>query len=288
MLIQTIVLGLITGFIYALTGAGLVSVYRTSRIINFAQASIGTVGLYVAYPLVSLGAPYWLVAIAVIAAAALTSVIVGTIVNFVAGRREELLGGLAAIAASLAIEGILTLTVGGTALAFPSLGNQTLFTLGSVGITAANVGVIVVATIAFILLGLLFSRTTIGIGMRAISENSTAAQTIGLQRTALRLASWLIGGVLAGMAALFLVPLFSLTPDSIAGEIVYGFAAVVIGGFDSIAGALVAGVALGIISNLIGVYLNLNVMTFGLFIVMLAVLLVRPFGLFGRRPLERV
>ncbi|WP_310961241.1 branched-chain amino acid ABC transporter permease [Nocardioides terrisoli] len=285
---QSVVLGLITGLVYSLTGAGLVSVYRTSRIINFAQGSIGTLGLYAAYPLTERGAPYWLVAIVAIGAAALAGLCVGWIVNLLASRRDELMGGLAAIALSLVIDSVLTLTMGGSARAFPSMGTHTLFRVASVNFTASDVGIAAAAIIAFGALGLLFSRTTTGLGMRAISENATAARIVGLRSGALRMGSWVICGILAGVGALFLAPMYSLTPTSIEGELVYGFAAVVIGGFDSIIGALVAGIGLGIVSNLIGVYVNLDLITTGLFAVMIPVLLLRPYGLFGRRPLERV
>lgn len=285
---QTVILGLITGLIYALTGAGLVAVYRTSRIINFAQGSIGTVGLYCAYPLTRGGHPYWLIAVVVLVTASVAGLLVGLIVTLVGSRRDELIAGLSAIGISLLIDGLITIIEGGGTRAFPSLGTERVFTLAGVAITRADVGIAVVAAVAFLLLGLMFSRTTTGLGMRAISENARAAQTIGVRSTQLRLASWLIGGLLAGIAALFLAPLLALTPTSIEGEMVYGFAAVVVGGFDSILGSLVAGVGLGIVSNIIGLYWDLNLVTTGLFVVMVALLVLRPYGLFGRRPLERV
>jgi branched-chain amino acid transport system permease protein len=124
--------------------------------------------------------------------------------------------------------------------------------------------------------------------MRAVHDNPAAAEVLGVRSVTLKRLSWVVSGGLAGICGLFIAPTYSLTPTSINALLVFGFAAIVVGGFDSIAGAVVAGVLLGIATNLTAAYINPDLVTTSLFVVLVVVLLVRPQGLFGRRPMVRV
>lgn len=285
---SSLILGALLGLVYAIAGAGLVAVYRTSNVINFALGDIATIGLYCALPLVNSGAPYWMVALVSVVVTGLASVLMGIGVSYISDRRNTLYANLATIGIALVIRGYIAYSQGSQARGFPSAGNHVLFHLGDVGIAVSDVVLVVVVVVCFGLMGLLFARTRTGAAMRALSESPSTARALGFATTRLNLMAWAIGGVLAGLAGVVVAPTYTLTPTSVNQIVVYGFAAVVAGGFASIWGALVAGVAIGVLSNLVAQYVSPSLVLFSVFVMMTAVLLVRPHGLFGRAPIERV
>lgn len=285
----TFVLGAITGLVYALSGAGLVVVYRSSKVINFAHGDVAAVGLYIAYQLAAGGAPYWEVAVCTIVASAIAGLLVGGIFSLPVAQRWTVTEvGLGTIAVSFIIEGILTQTSGGNARAFPSLSNHVVFHLAQVGVTWTDIATVLISLAAFTALGLWFRHSEVGVAMRSVSDNQEAAHWLGVPATRLRLVSWGVAGALAGLAGLFIAPLYSLSPSSMGTVVLFGFVAVVTGGFESIVGALVAGLVVGIATNLTAAYISVSLITPVMFLLMLLTLVLRPNGIFGRRPVVRV
>jgi len=284
----TLFLGVILGLIYALVGAGFVVIYRTSGYLSFAQGDIATVGLYVGLFAYKAGLPYWWTALLVIVVCALLAGVIGRFVVIPLERFGVLSAVLATIGVALIIQGTEALTLSTGSQAFPSAGTDILFSIGQVGISTANLISVGVCILLFIFLGIFFTSTKIGMAMRAANDNPVAANHVGLSSTNLKTLSWVIAGVLAGVTGLFVAPIYSLYPGSVNLLLVYGFATIVLGGFESIAGALIAGIALGVLGNLVAAYLNPNLVTFAVYVIVLLVLLFRPNGLLGRRPLVRV
>jgi branched-chain amino acid transport system permease protein len=280
--------GLIIGVVYALAGASMVVIFRTSGYISFAQGDIAAVALYIGLFTHNLGAPYAVVALVTIVSGAIFGGLVGSFVVVPIERFGAISAVLATIAVGVIIQGALTLTVGATPLAFPSPGKGVAFTLGDIDVQWADVIVLITGAMVFIALGLIFSRTSFGIAMRAINDSPNAAQILGIKAARLRRISWVIGGALSGAAGLFVAPTFALTPFSINTLLIFAFCAVVLGGFESIIGALVAGVIVGVASNLVAAFIDPNLVNFSVFLLLLIVLLVRPNGIFGRRPIQRV
>ncbi|MGE0233064.1 MAG: branched-chain amino acid ABC transporter permease [Flavobacteriaceae bacterium] len=287
-LISAIVVGTITGLLYALAGAGLVVIFRTSGYISFAQGDIAAVALYFGYWIYQLGAPYPVVAVAVVLAGAVLGGLIGTFLVVPMERFGLLTAALTTIAVGTTIQGIENVTVGATARAFPSFGDNVVFNIGPVGLTAQNTLAMVCSVAIFALLGLVFNKWRAGIAMRALSDSPEAAELLGVPTVLLRRLSWAIAGGLAGVAGLFVAPLFALTPSSVNSLLIFSFCAVVVGGFESIFGAMIAGVIVGIASNLTAAYLNPSLVPTVIFIILISVLLVRPAGLFGRRRIIRV
>jgi branched-chain amino acid transport system permease protein len=285
---SSLILGALLGLVYALSGAGLVAIYRTSKVINFAQGDVAAVGLYCALPLAAARVPYALVALIVVAACTVVSMLMGVGVSFISNRHNVLYANLATIGLALVIRGLLADTQGSLPQGFPSAGSSFLFHLGDVGISAANVLLVGVVIVCFLGLGLLFDRTRVGAAMRALSERPSTSRALGLPTIRLNLMAWGIGGVLAGLAGVVVAPIYLVTPTSVDNIVIYGFAAVVVGGFDSITGSLVAGVAIGVLTNLVAQYTSPNLVLFAVFVLMVIVLIFRPYGLLGRAPLQRV
>lgn len=284
-----LIIGAITGLVYALSGAGLVVIYRSSRVINFAHGDIAAVGLYVGYALATMHLPYGIVALGTVAVCLVMGLAFGGLLSLPIARKWSVLEvGLATIAGSFLIEGLLTQFTGGATRAFPSFSNAVVTHLGQVEITVTDIVTVAVSLIAFVVLGLWFRYSEVGVAMRAVSDNPEAALWLGIPASRLRLTSWGVSGALAGLAGLFIAPLYALSPTSMGSVVLFGFAAVVTGGFESISGALIAGLAIGITTNLTSAYISVSLVTPVMFLLMLLTLVLKPNGLLGRRPVVRV
>jgi branched-chain amino acid transport system permease protein len=283
-----LLLGVVSGLLYALSGAGLVLIYRTSGFISFAQGDIAAVGLFVAYFAFQAGAPYAVIVLVTVAACAVAAVLIGGLVVIPLGRQGALTAGLATIGVGILVQGIENFTVGNSSRPFPSVSNGVALRLGAVQIQTAHVVQIVVTVVVFVAMGIAFRRLTAGVALRALNEDPEAAELLGVPGRRLQLLSWLSAGVLAALAGLFIVPIYTLTPTSVNAILLFGFCAVVVGGFDSVAGALVGGLVIGVSANLVAAFIAPTLVTTVLYLTLLAVLLVRPHGLMGRAPLRRV
>ncbi|MFR9804056.1 branched-chain amino acid ABC transporter permease [Pseudonocardia sp. RS010] len=284
----TIVVGVTIGLVYALSGAGLVVIYRTSGYVSFAQGDIAAVALFFGLWLYRSGLPYPVVAVAVVVMGGLVGGLIGGLVVVPMERFGLISAALATVAVSILIQGVENVTVGAEQRPFPSAGDDVALHLGAVGVSRSVLVSAIVCVVVFALLGLAFSRTRTGVAMRAVNDNRTAAEIMGIPAARLRRLSWVLAGALAGIAGLFVAAAYGLSPTSVTVLLVYSFAAIVVGGFESIVGALVAGIVIGVGSTLAAAYLSQNLVNTVVLVVLVAVLLVRPHGLFGRRPLLRV
>lgn len=285
---SSLISGVISGLIFALAGIGLIIIYRVSGYISFAQGDIAAVALYLGYWLHVGGAPYVAVAVAVLLAGAVLGGLIGSFIVVPLERFGLLVAAISTIAVGITIQGIEGLLVGTDARAFPYPASGQAFSIGSVSISRADAVSFVVCGVVVALLSIGFRRSQAGVAMRAVHDNPQAAEVLGIQAKALKRGSWILAGGLAGLCGLFVAPVYALTPTSVNHILVFGFCAIVIGGFDSIAGAVVAGMLIGVITNLTAAFISPDLVTTLLFVTLVVVLIGRPHGLFGRRPAVRV
>jgi branched-chain amino acid transport system permease protein len=288
LLASALVLGVVSGLLYALSGAGLVLIYRASGYVSFAHGDIAALGLFASYALYTAGAPYWVIAVVTVLACAMAAGLLAVGVVLPIEKHGALSAAMATIALGIFLQGAATATVGNDARPFPSAGEGTVLTFGPVSLQQPQVVTVIVAAAVFAALGMAFRRTAIGVVIRAANDNPTAALLMGVPAQRIKVLCWIGAGAMAGLAGLFVVPLYSLTPTSVNAILLFGFCAIVIGGFESVAGALIGGVIVGLVANLTAAFLSSGLMFIVLYLVLLGVLLVRPNGLLGRRPLERV
>ena len=289
-MIQSLVIGLVQGGTYGLIALGLVLCYRGSRVLNFAQAEIGTASLFIAW-IVS-GAwhrPYWMGALAAIAAA----LIIGLLFERVVVRPMGAAPRLTVAVATIGLFGLLVaLEVYINGPTFRYLPKP----LGGEGITISGVVVsptqlLSFAVIAAVAAGLtlFLRRTDFGLGVLASAQDATAARLVGIPQAAVSMFTWGVSSVLSALAALLIEPTITLVAPNGLGLRLFigGLAAALLGGMTSLAGALVGGLAVGVAtaevsyftpSDIPGVY------TAVMFAIVMAVLLVRPQGLLGRAP----
>jgi branched-chain amino acid transport system permease protein len=288
LLASSLILGITIGMVYALAGAGLVVIFRTSGYISFAQGDVAAVGLFVGLAAYKAGMGYPLTALVVVLVSTVVGALVGGLVAIPVEKYGHLPAALSTIAVSLIIGGVLNVTVGGDPRAFPEVSSAVLITLGSINLTVSDVVGFLLSAVIFVALGFFFRRTRMGVAMRAVNDNPLAGRILGIPDRRLKMVSWMVAGTLSGVLGLFVAPLLSLTPVSVNTLLVYGFCAIVIGGFDSIVGALIAGVGIGVLGNLTSAYVDPNLVPTVLWVALLVLLVFRPNGLLGRRKLVRV
>lgn len=286
-MLTSLVGGIITGLLYGVTGLGLVVIYRTSKVLNFAMGGIGALAAYVAGDLLGQQIPYWLAfPVAVLFAGVLGGVIELTIARPLA-RRPPITIGIATLGALLVLEGLLGLRYGFLAKALkPAFGDQGSLHAGALVLSANQVFVVVAGVLATLLLFWVLHRTKLGLSMRATSSGPYTSEVLGVNISRVRLASWVIGGAYGGLAGLLVTPMGSLAPDSFTMFLLATFTAVVIGGFTSMVGVMVGAIVFGVAVNLLVIYLDPNLITVYTLIVVTLVLVFRPHGVLGQREHE--
>jgi branched-chain amino acid transport system permease protein len=283
--------GLSGGSLYALVALGLVLIYRSARVLNFAHGDVATLGTFVAFAAVTRGAPIALaLPLAVLAGAAVAMLFYfGALVPAQRKGATALGSVILTIGLSLVLQGFTVWGWGAEPDRFPfPLSDSKVWQVGPVFVSELAAGTLVAAAAASLLLFLLTQRTRLGLAMRATSENLAAAQTLGIPTRAVLAFAWGTAAALGVVAGVFLAPALLLDPFYMLDPMFKGLAAAVLGGMNSLPGAVLGGVILGVAESLAGAYLSIEFKSTMAFVLIVAVLLVRPEGLLGREFQERV
>jgi branched-chain amino acid transport system permease protein len=159
---------------------------------------------------------------------------------------------------------------------------------GPAAIGRANLGILIVAVIIMAVLFLLFQRTKLGLAMRAVAQNRVASRLVGIRVGQILSVGWGLAAALGAVAGVLVAQTSGLSLSLMSNVLLFAFAAAVLGGLDSPVGAIVGGLAVGIIKNLAGTYIDPGVDVTAAFIVIVLVLMIRPTGIFGRHVVRRV
>jgi len=283
--------GLAVGSLYALVALGLSLIYRSTRILNFAHGDIASAGAFFALTLMGLKIPFGLVFIMALLFGSLLAMGFYFCILVPAQRREATLLGqiILTLGLGLIIQGLTSRIWGMEPQPFPfPLSDSKVWNIGGIYISELSVGTIAAGLLGSICLYLLVQRTRLGLAMRATSENLQAAQTLGIPTRRILAISWGTAALLGVVAGLFLAPLLLLDPFYMLEPFLKGFAAAILGGLNSLPGAIVGGLILGIAEGLAGGYISIAFKNTLAFLIIIAVLLVRPEGLLGEEFIERV
>jgi branched-chain amino acid transport system permease protein len=289
---QLTVTGLALGSVYGSLALALVLVYRSTGIINFAQGELAMATTYVAYQLMQWGLSYWeaFSATLVIAFALGTVLQVGLIRPV--QHRSQLAAVIVTVGLFILIDGVVGWIWGGDIKFMPSPFGNASFDVGGVAIPHVDVGMLGVVLASVLLVWALFRFTKLGLGMRAAALRPAAAALAGVRVGRMLAVGWGLAALLGAVAGLMAEPSqFGLQPTLMQPILVYAFAAAVLGGLESPAGALVGGLAIGVSLSLIVEYVPAITSELQLpfaFAVLLGVLLLKPSGLFGRQEVRRV
>jgi len=281
--VQFIFAGLTTGAIYAMLAIGFGVVHNIMGIVNFTQVDFVSLGGMLLFgALVGANLPMWAAVVAAVAGVMLT----GALVEFLGIRpsrsRNHLVLVFLTIGLSILLRGIMQKVWGKNSLAVPPLaGEQPLTVLGATILPQA-IWILLATAVAIGFLVLFFQRTTVGLAMRGVASNPTAAAVVGLTVQRLRTLSFALAGFLVGLAGVLITPITTRRYDVGVLLGLKGFAAAILGGFGSFPGAIVGGVALGLLESLGAAYVSSVWKDTIAFLVLLLVLFVRPHGLFGK------
>jgi branched-chain amino acid transport system permease protein len=292
---QIVVSGIVVGSIYALAALGLVLVYKSSRVANFAHGQIIAAGAFITFFLtVDLGVP---ILISFIASMIITFCLAMSVERIFLRRLigEPIISVImVTIGLQSIIDGLIYLTPFGTEnFSFPQFLPQQPLNLGGVSISWTQlVGVI----ITFILIGAFswfFKKSTVGISMRAVSDDQFGSMSVGISVPKVFGLAWATAGLSAAAAGCIIGNITGLNFDTLHAFGIVVFPVVILGGLDSILGAVVAGIIMGLIQQFASGYLDGN---YGLngtadvmpYIILLIILLFKPHGLFGIHEIERV
>lgn len=284
---QGVLSGLVTGSVYALLAIAIVAIFKTTDVPNFAQGEIFMIGGYVALTLLLIAElPYAVVIpvtiVVVAAGAALFQRVVMERVTGSKGVGPQLV--IATLGLAYTLKGLVRLTgLGDTPRSLPSLVSNDAVIIGDAFLTRLDVAIFVVAVVVMVLIYLMFSRTRIGKAMRAVGMNPRAAQIVGIRLSRIRMMVWALSGLISALAALLITPKVLITPD-IAHIAILAYAAAIVGGFTSLPGAVLGGLIIGIVENLVGLFISTNAIVVAPFLAILITLIVRPQGLLGGKP----
>ena len=288
---QYVVSGLSTGSIYALVALGLALIYRSTRILIFAHGDIATAGTFFAFTLIGLQLPFGLTFTLALVFGAALAMSFYFCVLIPAQRREATQLGqiILTLGLGLILQGLVSRFGGTEPQSFPfPLSDTKIYTFGKLVISQLSLGTIGIGLLTSILLYLLVQKTRIGLAMRATSENLPAAQTMGIPTRHILALSWGLASALGVLAGIFLAPALLLDPFFMLEPFLKGFAAAILGGLNSLPGAIVGGLILGVAESLAGGFISVAFKNTLAFLIIILVLLVRPEGLLGKEFKERV
>jgi branched-chain amino acid transport system permease protein len=252
---------------------------------------MAAVSAYLAWSLVSTGVPVGLAIVITM----LGSLVFGALTERLLIRRFEgsdpLVGIVATVAVLICFNGLVSLIWGGSVKSFPSIFPGGVLSFAGARVTWGDVGTVGVLLVAVGALQLFFLRTRLGLALRAVADNAGSSALLGLPVGRLLLVGWALAALLGGLAGCLIAPTISLQPNMMDSILVYALAAAVLGGLDSPLGAVVAAWIIGIAESLAGAHIGFigaDLRIVVPLVLMAAVLLVRPQGLFGRPQVERV
>ncbi|QTX05985.1 branched-chain amino acid ABC transporter permease [Agromyces archimandritae] len=277
--------GLARGAVFALFALSLVLIWRAARIVNFAQGAMAVVACYVAFAATALSGSYWVGLAAAIAAGALTGFAVERGVMRFAPASAPLAGVIMAIGLVMVIQSALGIAFGPQARPMPAPFDTRPIVVGGVPVLSPyDLFVLLVALGVMAGLLVLFTRTSLGLQLRASALAPEVSRLLGVRVGRMLTIGWMLAAAVAGLAALLLVPTeLGLTPHSADLLFVYAFTVAVVGGLDSPAGALIGGLVVGVVMTVVTGTLGATVAPIAVLVQLVTVLLVRPGGVFSAR-----
>lgn len=289
--VEILIGGLLSGVMYSLVAIGFVLIYKASGVFNFAQGSMVLCAALTFVTLTEGGMNWWLALLVTLVIMVLIGIATERLVLRPLVNQPQITLFIATLGLSFVIEGTSQIFMGASVHELDLGIIDVPVYLGPIQVSQFDLVAAAVATVLIIVLSILFSKTRIGISLRAIADDPQAALSVGIRLQVLWRIVWGIAGSVALVAGLLWGARqgvqFSLT-----FVVLKALPVLIIGGFTSIAGAIVGGLIVGAGDSLAEVYLSPllggSVSTWFAYVLAVAFLLIRPAGLFGDRPIERV
>ena len=275
---QILISAVITGAVYSMLAVGLVAIYRSTRVFNFAHAPFAALGAYAGYAAtVTYELPFWMGAVVGLMVGALLGLVIERFLLFRMYGRTVLELVAATFAFAMIIRSVINIGWNADIKTIPDpFGTRYLSIMGAAvpwyGLLLVGVALALVVGVSFVL-----RRTEIGLALRAAFDDPAAARLQGVPVSRIRTLSWVFGGSLAGLAGVLLTPIVYLTPATMDTILVLAFAAVVIGGMTSFWGAIVGAGVLSVLPEMLRFVKDWREIVYGALV--LAMMIFRPQGL---------
>jgi branched-chain amino acid transport system permease protein len=278
--------GLATGSIYASLALALVMIYQATHLVNFAQGEMAMFATYIAWSLINAGFGYWPAFLLTV----LIAFVLGVLIERIVIRPVENAPVLAVVVVFIGLLVILNSIAGWifsyTIKSFPS---PFPAALGIRYMSPHQVGALAVTLVVLALLYVFFRFTPLGLAMRAAAQNPVSSRLVGIRVGWMLALGWGLAAAVGAVAGMMVAPIVYLDPNMMSGILLYAFAAALLGGIDSPGGAVVGGLVVGVLENVLGAFVIGNELKLVVALVLIVgVLLVRPSGFFGSVQVSRV
>ena len=294
-LLNTFLNGITSGAIYSLMAISMVLVWRSTRVVNFAQAGMALLSCYFGYEVVQRTGSFWIA----LPAAMLAGAIIAAVIEFGFMRillKHSSQGPIASVGPIIAtlgllglIRGVIGMVWGNADVAIDPPFSVVGFKVGENTLTFSPLKLLALVTVAVILLVItwLFQKTNLGLSLRASAHEPEISRLAGVKVDLVRTVGWALAGAAGAAAGMLQATTGSggMNPDSLEFRLllVFGFIAAVIGGLESMVGALVGGMVLGLVLAFVLTYVGGSLVFLTAFMLLLVLLLVRPQGIIGQR-----
>jgi len=285
--LHQVVAGLATGGIYAAVALALVMIYQSTHLVNFAQGEMAMFSTYIAWAMIQEGMPYWIAFVLAVA----ISLVGGIAIQRFIIRPVSNASVLTVVVVFIGLLAIFNAMAGWfwshTIKVFPSpFPEKPVF--GKL-ISNHEMGTLGVTLVVLILLYVFFKYTPLGLAMRAAAQNPISSRLVGVRVSWMLALGWGLAAAIGAIAGMMVAPIVYLDPNMMGGILLYGFASALLGGIDNPWGAVLGGFIVGVLENVLGAYvigteLKLTVAL----VIIVAVLTVKPSGLFGKVIVTRV
>ncbi|MDB4975180.1 MAG: branched-chain amino acid transporter permease [Myxococcaceae bacterium] len=280
--------GLATGSIYASLALALVMIYQATHLVNFAQGELAMFSTYVCWTMISAGVPYWLAFVATLLISFACGVLLERAVIRPLRHAPVLSVVIVFIALLLIFNSLAGFLFGQDIQSFPSP-FASLEPLQSPFVSAHQIGVMLVTLMLVLVLFVFFRFTSLGLALRAVAVNPESSRLVGIRVGSMLALGWGLSSAIGAIAGMMIAPIVFLEPNMMAGVQLYAFAAALVGGIDSPAGAVVGGLLVGVLENLVGAYLIGTELKLSVALAAIVlVLVVKPSGLLGKTIVKRV
>ena len=282
--------GIAAGMIYAALALSLVIIWRATRVVNFAQGALAMATTYIALAVIQATGSYWIGFFA----ALLAGLVIGAAAERFLVRWVESGPPLNAVILTLGLllvlEAVVPMIWGAQIRGFPAPFSIEGIKAAGLSIALSPFNLFTIAAVVAVVLGLfvLFRGTALGLTMRASAFAPEISRLLGVRVGRLLALGWGLAALTGALAGMLVAPTLLLYPNNMDAILVYGFTAAVLGGLDSAVGAVIGGLAIGLALSYIGGYQGGDLESIGALVILIAILMLRPQGLFVGGPERRV
>lgn len=283
MIPQLIVSGMAVGILYGLVALGVVLIFKSTNILNFAHGELAMVSTFFAYTLLtSLHLPYPLAVMITLLFAGLVGYGIERVITRPFIGSPPMTVVIVTLGLFLLLGVVAMWIWGKDPLTFPPMIPDKPINIQGIVFSSLNLLILLISCILMFGLYLFFRFSKMGIAMRAVADNMDGARLMGISIFRIFSLSWILANILGAISGILLAPIIYLDTNMMVNTILKAFVAAVIGGFTSMPGAIVGGILLGIMENFVGAFISSQFKNAFPFVIILFALMIMPQGIFGQ------